>query len=115
MIRIEYWREAIAQALDALEYYLRSQVSGANSASIQFIPADRCGDRRVRSAGTQGVGGRCVATYAVLSRVNRDAPSLVRRTLGDGNQIRIGGRELLPHRFDPAAYTLEVYPAANGT
>src|SRR6266852_9665156 len=107
LIRSEYWCEEIAKSPDALEDYRRSQVSGVNGASIQFFPAERRGDCWVSSAGTQGVGGRGVATDAVLSRVNCDAPSPVRRTLSDGNQIRIGASKLLPHRFDPAADALE--------
>src|SRR5216684_3276919 len=110
LISSEYCCETIAKSLDTIEYHLGGQICGANVTSIQFLPGERRGYRGMRSAGTQGVGGRCVATYAVLSRVNRDAPSQVRRALSDGDQIWIGGSELLPHRFDPAAYALEGIP-----
>jgi len=110
LILSSYWCEEIAKSLDALEYYLGGQIRGVNVTGIQFFPTERCGDCRVSSAGAQGVGRCCVATGAVLSRVNRDAPSPVRRTLSDGNQMRIGGSELLPHRFDPAAYAFEGVP-----
>src|SRR6202022_174042 len=86
LIRSEYWREEIAKSPDALEYHLGGQIRGVNVTGIQFFPGERRGYRGMGSAGAQGVGGRCVATYAVLSRVNRDALSPVCRTLSDGNQ-----------------------------
>ena len=103
--------EEITKLLDALEYHLGGQIRGVNLADIQFFPGERRGYRGMRSAGAQSVGGRRVATYAVLSRVNRDVLSPVCRTLSDGDQMRIGGSKLLPHHFDPTAYALEGIPS----
>src|SRR6266487_5744698 len=113
MLGVEERCEEIAKSLDALEYNLGSQIRGVNVASIQFFPAEWRGYRRVRSAGTQGVGGCCVATDAVLCIVNRNTTSLMRRTISDGNQIWIGGSELLSYRFDPGAYAIEGMPGCS--
>src|SRR5438270_11135676 len=71
LIRSEYWCEESTKLLGALEYHLGGQIRGVNLADIQFFPGEWRGYRGLRSAGGQGVGGRRVATYAVLSRVNR--------------------------------------------
>ena len=104
---MEDWCEEIAKSPDALEYDLRSRVSGVNGAAIQFFPSERYGDRRVRRAGTQGVGGRRVAADIVLCSVNRDATSPVGRTGSQGNQLRVRCGELSSYRFDPGADALE--------
>ncbi len=49
----------------------------------------------------QAVGDCCVASQAVLRVVHRYATSLVRCTVGKGNQIGEARRELLPDGFDP--------------
>src|SRR5258708_37469845 len=56
---------------------------------------------------TQRVGGRRVASEAVLRVVHRYATSLVRRAGGESNQVGVARRELLSHRFDPGADALE--------
>src|SRR5437588_10414809 len=87
LIRSEYWCEEITKLLDALEYHLGGQIREMNLASVQFFPGERRGYRGMRSAGAQGVGGRRVATYAVLSWVNRDVPSPACRTMTDRDQM----------------------------
>ncbi len=111
LICLEDWGEEIAKSPDALEDDLRSQASGVDGADIQFFPGERRGDCGVMCAGTQGVGGRCIAAGTILGIANRDATFPMRQTVSEGNQIRIGSSELLSHRFDSAADALEGIPS----
>src|SRR5438034_11422633 len=102
LISLQDWSEQVAYSTDPLEHHLRREGSRVNGASIQFFPGEGCGNRRVNWVSTQGIGCRSVASEAVLRIVHRHAASLVRRTVGEGNQVGIVRRELLPYRFDPS-------------
>src|SRR6266700_4675725 len=107
LISLQDWSEKVAHSTDPLKHHMRREGSRVNGASIQFFPGEGCRNRRMNWVSAQGIGCRSVASKAVLRIVNRHAASLVRRTMGEGNQVGIVRREQLSNRFDPSADAFE--------